>query len=92
MFCMLKVYIYIYPAYVSKHNSNHEKQVVILMISNRKVHSRLETLAMRATSEGKRCHYLTVKKLSALLKGMTSKRHRDFCLNCLHSFATEKKT
>ena len=51
------IYIYIYPAYVSKHNSNHEKQVVILMISNRKVHSSLETLAMRATSEGKRCHY-----------------------------------
>ena len=24
----------IYPAYVSKHNSNHEKQVIILMISN----------------------------------------------------------
>ena len=24
----------IYPAYVSKHNSNHEKQVIILMIPN----------------------------------------------------------
>ena len=24
----------IYPAYVSKHNSNHEKQVVLLMIPN----------------------------------------------------------
>ena len=25
----------IYPAYVSKRNSNHEKQVILLMISNR---------------------------------------------------------
>ena len=26
---------YIYPTYVSKHNSNSEKQVILLMISNR---------------------------------------------------------
>ena len=31
MFCML---IKIYPSYVSKHNSNREKQVILLMISN----------------------------------------------------------
>ena len=37
-------------------------------------------------------HYLAVKELSALLRGITSKHHRDFyCLNCLHSFATESK-
>ena len=38
-------------------------------------------------------HYLAVKQLSALLKGITSKHHGDFyCLNYLHSFAIEKKT
>ena len=32
------------------------------------------------------------KKLSTLLRGITSKCHGDFyCLNCLHSFATENK-
>ena len=31
------------------------------------------------------------KKLSALLKGIASTHHDDFCLNCLHSFSTEKK-
>ena len=37
-------------------------------------------------------HYLAVKKLSTLLRGITSKRHGDFyCLNCLHSFITENK-
>ena len=32
------------------------------------------------------------KKLSTLLRGITSKHNGDFyCLNCLHSFATKKK-
>ena len=32
------------------------------------------------------------KKLSALLRGITSKHHGDFyCLNYLHSFRTENK-
>ena len=32
------------------------------------------------------------KKLSAFLRGITSKHHSGFyCLNCLHSFATENK-
>ena len=32
------------------------------------------------------------KKLSALLRRITSKHHGDlYCLNCLHSFLTENK-
>ena len=45
------------PAYVSKYNSNCEKQVIFLMISNGE----------------KLWHYLPVKKLSALLRGITFK-------------------
>ena len=38
------------------------------------------------------CHWLAVKKLSALLRGIASKHHGDFyCLNCFHSFATKNK-
>ena len=51
------IYIYIYPAYVPKHNSNREKQVILLMISNGE----------------NRWHYLAVKELPALLRGITSK-------------------
>ena len=41
---------------------------------------------------GKKCHYLAVKILSTLLRGITSNRNRDFyCLNCFHSYSTEKK-
>ena len=46
----------------SKHNSNREKQVILLMIRNCK----------------KLLHYLAVKKLSALLRGITSKHYSDF--------------
>ena len=42
-------------------------------------------------NEEKQWHYHAVKELSALLRGKTSKHHGDFyCLNCLHSLATEK--
>ena len=41
---------------------------------------------------GERWHYLAVKKLSALLRGITSKHDGDFyCLNCLHFLATKNK-
>ena len=37
-------------------------------------------------TDGKKWHYLTVKGLSALLRGVTSNDHGDFyCLNCFHS-------
>ena len=41
---------------------------------------------------GKGWHYLAVKKLSALLRGITSKNNGDFyCLNCIHFFRTKTK-
>ena len=62
-----------YPPYVSKHNSNCERQVILFMILNR-------------------WHYFAVKRLSALLRGITSKHQGNFYfLNRLHSFATENK-
>ena len=43
-----------------------------------------------AKTEGRR-YCLAVKKLSALVKEIVSKHYSHFyCLNCLHSFATEK--
>ena len=81
----------IYSAYVSKHNSNREKQVILLMIPNREKRERSETLAKRANSEGQ-LHFLVVKKLSALLKRIKSKISDDFyCLSCLHSFRIKNK-
>ena len=46
----------------------------------------------KVKSQGRRWHYLAVKKLSALLKGITLKNNGDFsCLNCLHSFELHEK-
>ena len=37
-------------------------------------------------------HYLAVKRISGLLRGITSRHNGDFyCLNCFHSYTTEKK-
>ena len=41
---------------------------------------------------GEGWHYITVQKLSALLREITSKHRGNFyCLNCLRSFTTKSK-
>ena len=43
-------------------------------------------------TDGKKWHYLAVKKFSALFGGIASKHYGDFyCLNCLCSYSTENK-
>ena len=43
-------------------------------------------------SNGENWHYLTVKSLSRLLRGITSNHDGDYyCLNCFHSYRTENK-
>ena len=64
----------IHVAYKSKHTSNREKQVILLMISN-----------------GENWDYFLVKKLSGLLRGITSNHKEDFyCLNCFCAYSTKK--
>ena len=67
----------IFPAYISKINSNCEKQITLLMIPN---------------EEKERWHDLAVKKLFVLLNGLPSQHKSDFyCFSCVHSFRTENK-
>ena len=43
-------------------------------------------------SNGKNWHYLAVKSLSRLLRGISSKNNSDYyCLNCFHSYRTKNK-
>ena len=43
-------------------------------------------------SNGENCHYLAIKSLSRLLRGITSNHDGDYyCLNCFHSYRTENK-
>ena len=42
-------------------------------------------------TDGKKWHYLAVKSLPALFRGITSNNGGDFyCLNCFHLCSTEK--
>ena len=43
-------------------------------------------------TDGEKWHYTAVKRLSGLLRGVTSNNNVDFyCLNCFHAYATENK-
>ena len=75
IFCLLKKEK-ICPAYVSKCNSNCEKQVILIMNSNRE----------------KRYYLTVKTFNSTLLWGITLKNNSNFYyLNCLHSFRTKIK-
>ena len=44
------------------------------------------------TDETNNWHYLAVKRISGLLRGITSNYNGDIlCLNCFHSYTTERK-
>ena len=61
-----------FPTYISNHNSTREKAIILLIIPKK---------------EKEKCHYLAVKKLPTLFRGIVSKHHGDFYyLNCFHSF------
>ena len=43
-------------------------------------------------TDGEKLHYLAVKSLSVLLRGIASDHNGDFyCLNCFHSYNTKNK-
>ena len=54
--------------------------------------TRKNQIILLMITDGKKWHYLAVKRLSALLKGITSKHVRDFyCLNCFRAYTTENR-
>ena len=63
------------PAYISKYNSNLEKQIVLSAIPNANDRHYLAIKEFPALLRG-----MTSKQLGDL-----------YCLNCLHSFATKNK-
>ena len=65
----------IYPAYVLKYNSDHEKQVILLMIPNGE---KWHYLAVKKLSA-------SLKVITSKHYG------EFYCLNCLHSFRIKSK-
>ena len=74
MFCILKKKKYVLPIFKKS----------IQIVKKKKI------LSIIPNEEKEGLHYLVGKKLSALLRGITSKQHGDFL--CLNLFATKKKT
>ena len=67
---------YIKQAYISKYNNERDNRVNLLMITN-------------GTTIW---HYLAIKNIYGLLRGITSNHDGDFyCLNCFHSYRTKGK-
>ena len=51
----------------------------------------MNVLLIMITDGASNWHYLAVKSISGLLRGITSNHNGDFhCLNCLHSYTTKK--
>ena len=58
----------------SKHNNTREYKVILLIISD----------------ENNNWHYICVKNLKALCRGVFSDKNGDYyCLNCLHAYRTK---
>ena len=86
-----------------KFELNNEIALNILYVphNTRKIHvaykskhnlTREKQVILLMISNGENWHYLTVKNLSRLLRGITSNHDRDFyCLNCFHSYRTKNK-
>ena len=54
--------------------------------------NRENQLILLIITDGEKWHYLAVKSLSALFRGITSKHDGEFyCLNCFCSYRTENK-
>ena len=54
--------------------------------------NRKNQIILLMITDGEKWHYLAIKKLSELLRGITSKHDGNFyCLNCFHSYVIKDK-
>ena len=86
-----------------KFESNNKIALNILYVphNTRKIHiayksrhnlTRKKQVILLMISNGQNWHYLVVKNLSGLLRGITSTHKEDFyCLNCFHSYRAKNK-
>ena len=74
----------LYVPYNTKKIENAYKSIYNLIRDNQ--------IILLMISNGENWHYLVVKNLSGLLRGISSNHNSDYyCLNCFHSYRTENK-
>ena len=70
----------------------HNNKKIELAYKSKHNLTREKQVILLMISNGENWHYLTVKNLSRLLRGITSNHDGDFyCLNCFHSYRTKNK-
>ena len=70
----------------------HNTEKIRLAYKSKHNFKRENQVILLMITDGKKWHYLAVKSLSALLRGITSNHKEDFyCLNCSHSYSTKEK-
>ena len=70
---------------------HNTKKIQLAYRSNNNLTCDKQVILLMIT-DGEKWHYLAVKNLPGLLKGITSTHEKDFyCLNCFHSYRTKNK-
>ena len=70
----------------------HNTKATSIACKSKYNHKRKNLVILLMITDGKKWHYLEVRSLPALLRGITSSNNGDFyCLNCFHSYRTHNK-
>ena len=68
---------------------HNTEKIIHAYKSKHNLNGKIQVILLMIT-DCKKWHYLAMKNLSALLKGITSKHVGDFdCLNCFHAYTTK---
>ena len=69
---------------------SHNTKQIRLAYKSKYNHRCNNQVVLFMITDGEKWHYLAVRRLSALLRRITSNHNGDFyCLNCLHSYRTK---
>ena len=69
---------------------SHNTKQISLAYKSKYNHKCNNQVVLLMITDGEKWHYLAVRRLSALLRRITSNHNGDFyCLNCLHSYRTK---
>ena len=69
---------------------SHNTKQIRLAYKSKYNHKCYNQVVLLMITDGEKWHYLAVRRLSALLRRITSNHNGDFyCLNCLHSYRTK---
>ena len=68
----------------------HNTKQIIHAYKSKYNDKRNDKIILLMITDGEKWHYLAVKSLPALFRGITSNRNGDsYCLNCYHLYSTE---